>query len=143
LTKPLVIAAGLLAGVAAAATLTPPLRAQSAVPAWTASLTDVRRVAAVIPGRRPLRVNVLKFAESRRTKNFSVRGAPAVPSVQARTVFQVVYAWVPEDEGAVLDQLRWLNDLSRREQDLFIVASHDDAQQTELIQKGILGTKLE
>jgi glyoxylase-like metal-dependent hydrolase (beta-lactamase superfamily II) len=38
-----------------------------------------------------LRINMLKFAESRRTKNFSVQGAPADPSVQARTVFQVVY----------------------------------------------------
>jgi len=37
-------------------------------------------------------VNVVKFAESRRTKNFSVLGAPAEPSVQARTAFQVVYA---------------------------------------------------
>jgi hypothetical protein len=36
-------------------------------------------------------VNVLKFAESRRTKNFSVKGAPADPSVQARTAFQVMY----------------------------------------------------
>ena len=42
-------------------------------------------------GRKPLRVNVVKFAESRRTKNFSVQGAPVQPSVQARTAFQVVY----------------------------------------------------
>lgn len=55
------------------------------------TLDDVRHVAAMIPGKRPLRVNVLKFAESRRTKNFSVKGAPAEPSVQARTVYQVVY----------------------------------------------------
>jgi glyoxylase-like metal-dependent hydrolase (beta-lactamase superfamily II) len=40
----------------------------------------------------PLRINVLKFAESRRTKNFSIHGAPPDPSVQARTAFQVVYA---------------------------------------------------
>jgi glyoxylase-like metal-dependent hydrolase (beta-lactamase superfamily II) len=59
---------------------------------WTANLDDIRQVARMIPGRRPLRINVLKFAESRRTKNFSVKGAPNVPSVQARTVFQVVYA---------------------------------------------------
>lgn len=66
--------------------------AQSGEPSWTASLDDVRRTAAMIPGRRPLRINVLKFAESRRTKNFSIKGAPAIPSVQARTAFQVVYA---------------------------------------------------
>jgi glyoxylase-like metal-dependent hydrolase (beta-lactamase superfamily II) len=59
---------------------------------WTASITDIRHAAALIPGRRPLRVNIQKFAESRRTKNFSVKGAPNEPSVQARTAFQVVYA---------------------------------------------------
>ena len=55
----------------------------------------------MIPGPRPLRINVLKFAESRRTKNFSVQGAPAEPSVQARTVFQVVYrdGYVMVDAG--------------------------------------------
>jgi glyoxylase-like metal-dependent hydrolase (beta-lactamase superfamily II) len=35
---------------------------------------------------------MLKFAESRRTKNFSVKGAPTIPSIQARTAFQVMYA---------------------------------------------------
>jgi glyoxylase-like metal-dependent hydrolase (beta-lactamase superfamily II) len=66
------------------------LHAQTA-PAWTANLEDIRRTASLIPGRRPVRINFLKFAESRRTKNFSVKDAPAVPSVQARTAFQVVY----------------------------------------------------
>src|SRR5580765_2148786 len=60
--------------------------------AWSADLSDIRRVAALIPGRKPLRINVLKFAESHRTKNFVVKGEPATPSIQARTVFQVVYA---------------------------------------------------
>jgi glyoxylase-like metal-dependent hydrolase (beta-lactamase superfamily II) len=55
----------------------------------------------MIPGQRPLRINMLKFAESRRTKNFSVQDAPAVASVQARTVFQVVYrdGYVMIDSG--------------------------------------------
>ena len=66
--------------------------AQSVSPAWSASLEDIRRTARLIPGRRPLRLNMLKFAESRRTKNFSVKGAPSIPSVQARTAFQVMYA---------------------------------------------------
>src|SRR5215468_9955261 len=68
---------------------------------WTASIDQIRHAARMIPGRRPLRINVLKFAESRRTKNFSVKGAPNVPSVQARTVFQVVYAdgYVMIDSG--------------------------------------------
>jgi glyoxylase-like metal-dependent hydrolase (beta-lactamase superfamily II) len=69
-----------------------PARAQDDLPGWRASLPDIRATAALVPGRRPLRLNILKFAESRRTKNFSVKGAPAVPSVQARTAFQVMYA---------------------------------------------------
>jgi glyoxylase-like metal-dependent hydrolase (beta-lactamase superfamily II) len=80
-------------------------RAQTAAPAdrsaWSANLSDIRRMATLIPGRKPLRINVLKFAESHRTKNFSVKGEPATPSVQARTVFQVVYAdgYVMVDAG--------------------------------------------
>ena len=75
----------------AALRITLPAQAQGTPAAWSANLQDIRRAAGVIPGRRPLRVNFLKFAESRRTKNFSVKGAPAIPSVQARTAFQVVY----------------------------------------------------
>jgi len=45
-----------------------------------------------MPGAKPLRINVIKFAESRRTKNFAVKGLPAEPSVQARTAYQIVYA---------------------------------------------------
>ena len=59
---------------------------------WPVRLGEIRQVAAMIPGRRALRINVLKFAESRRSKKFSVQGAPDEPSVQARTVFQVVFA---------------------------------------------------
>jgi len=298
------VAALILLGAARAWTAAVPLRTQNPVPGWTANLTDIRHVAAMIPGRLPLRINVLKFAESRRTKNFSITGAPADPSVQARTVFQLVYAdgsvmvdagmdrqihkffgrgveepydaeaaqqvdralrraklivlthehgdhvggvlhsplanelapktiltrtqvqtlttnpqmpeitlteemarryvvvdydkylplapgvaivkapghtpgsqmvyiglesgkeyllvgdaawhmdgvrmvkgkdapWVTEDENAVMDQLRWLNGLSRTERNLFIVTSHDDEQHKELIQNGTLGGRLE
>jgi glyoxylase-like metal-dependent hydrolase (beta-lactamase superfamily II) len=59
---------------------------------WAVRLDQIRQVAGMIPGRRALRINVLKFAESRRSKKFSVQGAPDEPSVQARTVFQVVFA---------------------------------------------------
>ena len=80
----------------------PALRGQ-APPAtgWSADIGEIRRVSTLIPGRKPLRINVLKFAESRRTKNFSVKGEPAAPSVQARTVFQVVYpdGYVMVDAG--------------------------------------------
>lgn len=64
---------------------------QTGAPPWSASLEDIRHAASLIPGRRPLRLNFLKFAESRRTKNFSVKDAPVTPSIQARTAFQVVY----------------------------------------------------
>jgi glyoxylase-like metal-dependent hydrolase (beta-lactamase superfamily II) len=72
-----------------------------AAPAWSANIADIRRMATLIPGRKPLRINVLKFAESHRTKNFSVKGEPSTPSVQARTVFQVVYpdGYVMVDAG--------------------------------------------
>ena len=78
----------------AAAVLRPfvTVRAQTDPAEWRASLPNIRAAAALIPGRRPLRLNILKFAESRRTKNFSIKGAPADPSVQARTAFQVMYA---------------------------------------------------
>jgi glyoxylase-like metal-dependent hydrolase (beta-lactamase superfamily II) len=69
--------------------------------AWSADISQIRGAATLIPGRKPLRINVLKFAESHRTKNFSVKGEPAAPSVQARTVFQVVYpdGYVMVDAG--------------------------------------------
>jgi len=78
----------LLAGSACLGAL--PAQAQTP-PAWSADLNEIRHVAAMIPGARPLRINVLKFAESRRTKNFSVKGAAKEPSIQARTAFQLVY----------------------------------------------------
>ena len=67
-------------------------RAQTELSRWRASLPDIGAASALIPGRRPLRINMLKYSESRRTKNFSIKGAPADPSVQARTAFQVMYA---------------------------------------------------
>jgi glyoxylase-like metal-dependent hydrolase (beta-lactamase superfamily II) len=74
------------------ALLTISLRAQSpASTEWSANISEIRRAATLIPGRKPLRINVLKFAESHRTQNFSVKGEAATPGVQARTVFQVVY----------------------------------------------------
>src|SRR5579871_4213879 len=69
-----------------------PAMAADAAPPWHADLSDIRQTAGMIPGPRPLRVNVIKVAESRRTKNFAVKGSPAEPSVQARTAYQIVYA---------------------------------------------------
>ena len=49
-------------------------------PSWSADLNQIRQVAGMIPGPRPIRVNVIKFAESRRTKNFAVKGLPPSPA---------------------------------------------------------------
>jgi glyoxylase-like metal-dependent hydrolase (beta-lactamase superfamily II) len=78
-----------------------PAHAQS----FSADLSAIRQAAKAMPGARPLRVNVVKFAESRRTKNFAVKGAPREPSIQARTAFQVVYpdGTVMIDTGMDLD----------------------------------------
>jgi glyoxylase-like metal-dependent hydrolase (beta-lactamase superfamily II) len=59
---------------------------------WSVRVDQIRQVAGMIPGPRALRINMLKFAESHRSKKFSVQGAPDEPSIQARTVFQVVFA---------------------------------------------------
>jgi len=94
----LVLVITLLAGSFATRAQQP--QATTASP-WSADIAEIRRTAALVPGRRPSRINVLKFAESHRTKNFSVKGEPATPSVQARTVFQVVYpdGYVMVDAG--------------------------------------------
>jgi glyoxylase-like metal-dependent hydrolase (beta-lactamase superfamily II) len=82
----LLVACGVLASFAQSP------KNQATSPSWTVGLDQIRQVASMIPGRRALRINVLKFAESRRSKKFSVQGAPDEPSVQARTVFQLVFA---------------------------------------------------
>jgi len=91
MTRPLNVSLPLF-GLGAAFALAP-LHALAAEPSspWSADLNQIRQVAGMIPGPRPVRVNVIKFAESRRTKNFAVKGLPAEPSVQARTAYQIVY----------------------------------------------------
>ncbi len=51
--------------------------------------------------------------------------------------------WITEDQDSVMSQLTWLNELSRAEPKLVIVASHDDEQRAELIKKGTLGGRFE
>ena len=51
--------------------------------------------------------------------------------------------WIQEDEESLKAQLTWLNKLYNTERNLFIVASHDDEQRRELVEKRILGGKLE
>jgi len=83
--------------IAAALFVSPAIAAET----WTADLPAIRQTAAQMPGAKPLRINVIKFAESRRTKNFAIKGAPREPSIQARTAFQVVYpdGYVMIDSG--------------------------------------------
>jgi glyoxylase-like metal-dependent hydrolase (beta-lactamase superfamily II) len=83
--------------IAAALFVSPAIAAET----WTADLPAIRQMAAQMPGAKPLRINVIKFAESRRTKNFAIKGAPREPSIQARTAFQVVYpdGYVMIDSG--------------------------------------------
>jgi glyoxylase-like metal-dependent hydrolase (beta-lactamase superfamily II) len=64
---------------------------------FSADLSAIRQAAKSMPGALPLRVNVVKFAESRRTKNFAIKGAPREPSIQARTAYQIVYP-----DGAIM-----------------------------------------
>ena len=51
--------------------------------------------------------------------------------------------WITEDQNAVMSQLTWLNELSRTEPRLVIVASHDDEQRVDLIKKKTLGGRFE
>ena len=51
--------------------------------------------------------------------------------------------WVTEDARAVMDQLTWLNGLSRTEPSLVIVASHDEEQHVELTREKLLSDRLE
>jgi len=81
-----------LFAIALLALVAAPASAQPSAQPWSADLSAIRQAARATPGALPLRVNVVKFAESRRTKNFAVKGSPAEPSIQARTAYQVVYA---------------------------------------------------
>lgn len=58
---------------------------------WDADLSTIRRLAKETRGELPIQINVVKLAESHRTMNFSVEGAPAAPVIQSRTAYQVVY----------------------------------------------------
>ncbi len=54
-------------------------------------LDHLRFVAGRIPGSPPVALNVIKVAESHRTRNLVVEGADETPHVMARTAYQVVY----------------------------------------------------
>jgi hypothetical protein len=52
-------------------------------------------------------------------------------------------SWVTEDARAIMDQLIWLNELSRTEPDPVIVASHDEEQQIALTRQQLLSNRFE
>lgn len=90
-SKVLIVAAAAISLGCAPVLLAQKEQGSAQAPVWTADLAAIRKVAAVIPGARPARINVVKFAESRRSRKFSLKGAPDEPSVQARTAYQIVY----------------------------------------------------
>ena len=49
--------------------------------------------------------------------------------------------WVTEDAPAVMDQLTWLNELSRTETELVIIASHDEEQHINLTRQQLLSNR--
>lgn len=50
--------------------------------------------------------------------------------------------WVKEDKGAVLGQLRWLNNILRNERNISLLVTHDDALIDAAIKNGTLGGEL-
>jgi len=51
--------------------------------------------------------------------------------------------WITEQEDFVMAELKWLNELSGNEKNLYIVISHDEEQRLDYIKRGLLGGKLE
>ncbi|MDO9411026.1 MAG: MBL fold metallo-hydrolase [Pseudolabrys sp.] len=50
--------------------------------------------------------------------------------------------WVKEDKGAVLGQLRWLNDILHNERNISLLVTHDDALIDAAIKNGTIGGEL-
>jgi glyoxylase-like metal-dependent hydrolase (beta-lactamase superfamily II) len=60
--------------------------------AFNVSLSDVRRLANLLPGAKPLAVNAIAFAASVRPQKFVIDGGGDTPVSMPRTAVQVVYA---------------------------------------------------
>ena len=58
---------------------------------WRADLVSIRAAADMMPGARPLRVNVVKVAESHRLRSVAIEGEPDTKHIFARTAYQVMY----------------------------------------------------
>jgi len=130
--------------------------AQGLTAAWTADLGEVRRVVvdydryhplapgiALIkaPGHTPGSQMVYVVLES--GQEFLLIGDTAWHMDGVRLVKGKDAPWINEDAETVLNQLRWLNELSRVAPGLLLIASHDDEQHQELIRKGVLRNRLE
>ncbi len=50
--------------------------------------------------------------------------------------------WVKEDKGAVIGQLRWLNNILRNERNISLLVTHDDALIDAAIKNGTIGGEL-
>ena len=59
---------------------------------FAADLGAIRRLANLLPGRRPLAVNGIRVAASIRSRKFVIEGGDDTPVTMPRTAFQVVYA---------------------------------------------------
>jgi glyoxylase-like metal-dependent hydrolase (beta-lactamase superfamily II) len=51
--------------------------------------------------------------------------------------------WIQEQTDFVMAELKWLNELSKTEKNLYIVVSHDDEQRQDYVKRKILGDKFE
>jgi glyoxylase-like metal-dependent hydrolase (beta-lactamase superfamily II) len=51
--------------------------------------------------------------------------------------------WVKEDVPAVIGQLRWLNGILRRQPNVRLLVTHDDALFASLVADGVIGSKLQ
>ncbi|MFC1665373.1 hypothetical protein ACFL17_07065 [Pseudomonadota bacterium] len=58
---------------------------------WQADLGKIREAANMMPGERPLRINVAKMAETHRPKSMVVDGGSDDVNILARMAYQVIY----------------------------------------------------
>jgi glyoxylase-like metal-dependent hydrolase (beta-lactamase superfamily II) len=62
-----------------------------AAPVFHADIAEIRRLAGVMPGARPVAVNGVRVAASIRPRRFVIAGGDDTPVTMPRTAFQVVY----------------------------------------------------
>lgn len=67
------------------------LSAQADEVPFAVDLSELRRLAGVIPGALPLAINGVRFAASIRPRKFVIEGGDETPVTMPRTAFQLVY----------------------------------------------------